>query len=465
MLKTFKIGGIHPNDQKLSAGRSISELPVPAEVKVPVGQHIGAPAVPVVKPGDVVKVGQLIAEAGGFVSANIHSPVSGKVKKIEDFVDANGYRKPCITITVEGDEWDESIDRTPAIRREISLEPAEIINKVKAMGIVGMGGATFPAHVKLSVPPGKKCEALIINGVECEPYLTSDHRLMLEHGDEILIGVKILMKALGVNKAFIGIENNKQDAIENLSRLASSFEGITVQPLKMRYPQGGEKQLIDACIGRQVPSGKLPIDVGAVVQNVGTVYAIYEAVQKNKPLIERVVCVTGKPLREPSNFLVRIGTPVKNLIEAAGGMPEDCGKVIGGGPMMGRPYSNLDVPVVKGTSGVTLMSKADSVRPAASACIRCAKCVGVCPMGLQPFLMSKLALLGRFDDLRAENVMDCIECGCCSFTCPSNRPLLDFIRLGKGKVGAQLRAEAAARKAAADAAKKAEEDKKSAEAK
>ena len=465
MLKTFKIGGIHPNDMKLSAGSSIRELPVPAEVKVPVAQHIGAPAVPVVKAGDVVKVGQLIAEAGGFVSANIHSPVSGKVKKIEDFVDANGYRKPCITITVEGDEWDESIDRSSAIRREITLEPAEIINRIKAMGIVGMGGATFPAHVKLSVPPGKTCEALIINGVECEPYLTSDHRLMLEHGDEILIGVKILMKALGVKKAFIGIENNKKDAIDNLTRLATSFEGITVQPLKLRYPQGGEKQLIDACIGRQVPSGKLPIDVGAVVQNVGTVYAIYEAVQKNKPLVERIVCVTGKPLREPSNLLVRIGTPVKNLIEAAGGMPEDCGKVIGGGPMMGRPYSNLDVPVVKGTSGVTLMNVADSKRPAAQACIRCAKCVNVCPMGLQPFLMSKLAMLGRFDDLRAENVMDCIECGCCSFTCPSARPLLDFIRMGKARVGAQLRAEAAAKKAAAEAAKKAEEEKKAAETK
>ncbi len=465
MLKTFKIGGIHPNDMKLSAGSSIRELPVPAEVKIPVGQHIGAPAVPIVKAGDAVKVGQLIAQAGGFVSANIHSPVSGKVKKIEDFVDANGYRKPCITITVEGDEWEESIDRSPAIRREITMEPAEIINRVKEMGIVGMGGATFPAHVKLSVPPGKKCEALIINGVECEPYLTSDHRLMLEHGEEILIGVKILMHALSVDKAYIGIENNKPDAIENLSRLATSFEGITVQPLKLRYPQGGEKQLIDACIGRQVPSGKLPIDVGAVVQNVGTVYAIYEAVQKNKPLIERVVCVTGKPLREPSNLLVRIGTPVKNLIEAAGGMPEDCGKVIGGGPMMGRPYSNLDVPIVKGSSGVTLMNKEDSKRPEPQACIRCAKCVGVCPMGLEPFLMSKLAMLGRFDDLRAENVMDCIECGCCSFTCPSARPLLDFIRVGKARVGAQLRAEAAAKKAAAEAAKKAEEEKKAADAK
>ena len=453
MLKTFKIGGIHPNDMKLSAGSSIRVLPVPAEVKIPVSQHIGAPAQPVVAVGDVVKVGQLIAQAGGFVSANIHSSVSGKVKKIEDFVDANGYKKLGIVIATEGDEWVETIARSDAIRREVTMEPADIIKRIQEMGIVGMGGATFPAHVKLSIPPGKKCEALIINGVECEPYLTSDHRLMLEHGEEVLIGVKILMRALGVEKAYIGIENNKPDAIDNLKRLATSFEGITVEPLKLRYPQGGEKQLIDAIIGRQVPSGKLPIDVGAVVQNVGTVYAIYEAVQKNKPLIERIVCVTGKPLREPSNFLARIGTPVESLIETAGGMPEDCGKVIGGGPMMGRPFTRLDVPVVKGTSGITLMNVEDSKRKESRNCIRCAKCVGVCPMGLEPYLMATLSKLGRYDDLRDAHVMDCIECGCCIYTCPSCRPLLDYIRAGKAHVGAQLRAEAAAKKAAAEAAK------------
>ncbi|MBQ2322214.1 MAG: electron transport complex subunit RsxC [Bacteroidales bacterium] len=453
MLKTFKIGGIHPNDMKLSAGSTIREMAVPAEVKIPVSQHIGAPAQAVVAVGDTVKVGQLIAQATGFVSANIHSSVSGKVKKIEEFVDANGYKKMGIIIATEGDEWLESIDRTDAIRREVTMEPAEIIKRIQEMGIVGMGGATFPAHVKLSVPPGKKCETLIINAVECEPYLTSDHRLMLEHGEEVLIGVKILMHALGVAKAYVGIENNKPDAIDNLKRLAASFEGIEVVPLKLRYPQGGEKQLIDAITGRQVPSGKLPIDVGAVVQNVGTVFAIYEAVQKNKPLIERIVCVTGKPLREPSNFMVRIGTPVTALIDAAGGMPEDCGKVIGGGPMMGRPFTRLDVPVVKGTSGITLMSIEDSKRREASNCIRCAKCVNVCPMGLEPYLMSTLAKLGRYDDLREAHVMDCIECGCCIFTCPSNRPILDYVRAGKAKVGAQLRAEAAAHKAAAEAAK------------
>lgn len=442
------MGGIHPDDAKLSAGSPIRQLPIPKEVKVPLGQHIGAPAQPVVAVGDVVKVGQLLAQATGFVSANVHSPVSGKVKKIEDFTDANGYAKRGITIAVDGDEWVDTIDRSPEVRREVSMAPADIIKRIQEMGIVGMGGATFPAHVKLSLPPGKKCDALIINGVECEPYLTSDHRLMLEHGEEVLVGVKILMSALGVAKAYIGIENNKPDAIANLTELAKGFEGIAVQPLKLRYPQGGEKQLIDALIGRQVPSGRLPIDVGAVVQNVGTAFAIYEAVQKNKPLIERVVCVTGKTLSQPGNFLVRIGTPVESLIEAAGGMPDDCGKVIGGGPMMGRAYARLDVPVVKGTSGITLLSVADARRKPVQGCIRCAKCVGVCPMGLEPYLLLSLGKAARLDDLRAERVMDCIECGSCVFTCPSNRPLLDYIRLGKSGVGAKLRAEAAARKAA-----------------
>lgn len=446
MLKTFKIGGIHPADNKLSAGRAIETLPVPSEVKIPVSQHIGAPAQPIVAVGDQVKVGQLIAQAGGFVSANVHSSVSGKVKKIEDFVDGNGYKKQAIIITVEGDEWDESIDRSVGIKRDITMQPSEICKKISEMGLVGMGGATFPTHVKLAVPDGKKCEALVINGVECEPYLTSDHRLMLEKGEEVMIGIKILMTALGVNKAYIGIENNKKDAIEYMSKLASGYSGVEVVALKLQYPQGGEKQLIDACMGRQVPSGKLPIDVGAVVQNVGTAYAVYEAVQKNKPLIERVVCVTGKPLQRPSNFIVRIGTPVQTVIDAAGGVPEDCEKVIGGGPMMGRAFTHLDVPVIKGTSGILLMNKAESKRGETVNCIRCAKCVGVCPMGLEPFLISKLSSKGMFEECEKESIMDCIECGSCNFTCPSNRPLLDYIRLGKGKVGAMLRARAAQKK-------------------
>lgn len=451
MLKTFSIGGIHPDDCKLSAGSAIQKLQIPTEVKIPVAQHIGAPAQPIVAIGDIVKTGQLIALAGGFVSANVHSSVSGKVTKIEEFIDGNGYKKIAIVIAVEGDEWDPSVDCSTGIKRDIKLSPQEIVDKIGEMGIVGMGGATFPAKVKLSVKPGQ-CQVLIINGVECEPYLTSDHRLMIEKSEEILIGIKILMIALGIDKAYIGIENNKKDAIEHLSKIAASYPGIMVQALKMKYPQGGEKQLIDACIRRQVASGSLPISVGAVVHNVGTAFAIYEAIQKNKPLIERVVCVTGKPLQKPSNFIVRIGTPIKYVIEAAGGIPEDCGKVIGGGPMMGRAFSNLDVPVMKGTSGILLMSKDESKRGEISNCIRCAKCVSACPMGLEPYLISRLSSKQMWDECENNHITDCIECGSCNYTCPSNRPLLDYIRLGKNKVMSIMRARAAAAKAATDAA-------------
>ena len=439
MLKTFSLGGIHPAENKLSANSAIEVLPIPESVSVPISQHIGAPSEPVVKKGDVVKTGQLIAKSTGFVSANIHSPVSGTVQKIDDIVDANGYRKMAITIKTEGDEWEESIDRSETLKREINATGEEIVKKVAEMGLVGLGGATFPSHVKLAVPPGKTCQYLIINGVECEPYLTSDHRLMLEKGEEILIGVQLLMKALKVDKAIIGIENNKPDAIKHLTQLAANYKGITIEPLKVQYPQGGEKQLIDACIKRQIPSGKLPIDVGAVVQNVGTAYAVYEAVQKNKPLFERVVCVTGKSLKKPSNFLARIGTPVTALIEAAGGLPEDTGKVVGGGPMMGRALVSTDIPVTKGTSGILVMRQSESQRGEMQNCIRCAKCVSVCPMGLSPFLLMAVSDKKVWDRAEEERIMDCIECGSCSFTCPANRPLLDYIRLGKGKVGQIIR--------------------------
>lgn len=439
MLKTFSLGGIHPAENKLSANSAIETLPIPQSVSVPISQHIGAPSEPVVKKGDVVKTGQLIAKSTGFVSANIHAPVSGTVQKIEDIVDANGYRKMAVIIKTEGDEWDESIDRSAAIKRDITATGEEIVKKVAEMGLVGLGGATFPSHVKLAVPPGKTCQYLIINGVECEPYLTSDHRLMLEKGEEIIIGVQLLMKALKVDKAIIGIENNKPDAIKHLTQLAGKDKGITIEPLKVQYPQGGEKQLIDACIKRQIPSGKLPIDVGAVVQNVGTAYAVYEAVQKNKPLFERVVCVTGKSLKKPSNFLARIGTPVTSLIEAAGGLPEDTGKVVGGGPMMGRALVSTDIPVTKGTSGILVMRREESQRGEMQNCIRCAKCVSVCPMGLSPFLLMAVSDKKVWDRAEEERIMDCIECGSCSFTCPANRPLLDYIRLGKGKVGQIIR--------------------------
>lgn len=439
MLKTFSKGGVHPPENKISAGKSIKILPLPSKVSIPVSQHIGAPATALVAKGDKVKVGQIIAQSAGFVSANIHSSVSGTVESIDSVLDSSGYRRQAITITAEGDEWEPSIDRSTELKKEINLNAQDIIKRINAAGIVGMGGATFPSHVKLSVPAGKKADVLIINGVECEPYLTSDHRLMLEKGPELMVGIQILMRALNVEKALVGIENNKPDAIDHLKKLSAEYRGIEVHALKVKYPQGGEKQLIKALINREVSSGGLPIDIGAVVHNVGTAFAVYEAVQKNKPLFERVVTVTGKNLPETFNFMVRIGVPISGLIAAAGGLPEDTGKIVNGGPMMGKAINNSDVPVTKGTSGIIVFPAKESKRKADSACIRCAKCVSVCPMGLEPYLLIRLSQRMIFDRMEQERVLDCMECGSCSFECPANLPLLDYIRLGKAEVSKIIR--------------------------
>lgn len=433
-MRTFKIGGIHPNDAKLSAGVAIEVMPLPLQVSIPVAQHIGAPATVVVAKGDKVKAGTLIAQATGFVSANVHSSVSGTVAKIDNEPDASGNRRQVVVIDVEGDEWDDEVDLKGDFKRTFNLSSEEIIAKIKDAGIVGMGGATFPTHVKLMPPPGKVAEVLIINAVECEPYLTSDHALMLEHADEVLIGVQLLMRAAKVNRAMIGIENNKKDAIKLLQEKASKLIGIEICPLRMKYPQGSEKQLIDALIGRQVPSGALPIEVGAIVQNVGTAYAVYEAIVKNKPLVERIVTVTGQSLAQPKNVLARIGTPMSALIAFAGGMPENTGKVIAGGPMMGRAVVNVDAPIQKGSSGILLMSDTQSVRAEMDNCIRCGKCVSVCCMGLQPYLLMNLVEKKMWQEAEQEAVYDCLECGSCSFTCPAHRPLLDYIRYGKSTV-------------------------------
>ncbi len=439
MLKTFPVGGVHPPENKFSKGKKIETLPLPKTVTIPTGQHIGAPTKVVVKRGDEVKVGQLIAQAGGFVSANIHSSVSGKVKKIDEVFDSSGYRRTSIIIDVAGDEWMETIDRSDELKKDITLSKEEIVKKVSEMGIVGLGGATFPSHVKLSIPDGKKAEHLVINAVECEPYLTADHQLMMEKGEEIMVGISVLMKATGVNKAIIGIENNKPDAIEHLTKLSNNYNGIEVVALKVQYPQGGEKQLIKAVLNREVPSGGLPLDVGCVVQNVGTAFAVYEAVQKNKPLFERVVSVTGKSVKQPSNFMVRVGTSTDVLIEAAGGLPEDTGKVVSGGPMMGKALSRTDVPITKGSSGVLIFKEEESKREKINPCIRCAKCVTVCPMGLEPYLLMTVTEKQNYEKVEEERALDCIECGSCSYTCPATRPLLDYIRLGKAEVGKIIR--------------------------
>lgn len=415
-------------------------MELPKVVYIPVSQHIGAPSTPLVKKGDKVKAGQLISKSSGFVSANIHSSVSGTVAKVDTIPDSFGYPKQGIVINVEGDEWEETIDRSPDLVRECSLTGPEIVQKIQDAGIVGMGGATFPTHVKLVPPRGMKAEMLLINGSECEPYLTSDHRLMLEKTEEVLVGTTLLMRAMGVEKALIGIENNKPDAISLMKEKARGYKGIEVVPLKGKYPQGGEKQLINAATGREVPSGALPISVGCVVSNVGSAFAVYEAVQKNKPLFERVVTVTGKSLEKPCNLKARIGTQVAELVAFAGGLPDDTGKVISGGPMMGKAVASLEIPVTKGTSGVLIMPEKEAGRGEHLVCIRCSRCVSVCPMGLEPYLLMTLAEKKIFDRLETERVMDCIECGSCSYTCPSNRPLLDYIRFGKANVGAIIRA-------------------------
>ena len=435
MKKTFRIGGVHPHDNKISAEAAIEIFPAIETAYVSMAQHLGAPATPVVAAGDKVKVGQVIAEPSGFISGYVHSPVSGTVKSVGPRADIAGNMVPHIEITVEGDEWMEDIDTSDRIITDIPFSPEEIIDKVKKAGVVGLGGASFPTHVKLAPPKDKKAECLILNGTECEPYLTSDDRIMRERPQEILIGGAIMMKALGVTRGYVGIEENKPAAIASMTEAAKAFPQIEVVMLKKRYPQGGEKQLIDAVIRRQVPSGALPIDTGAVVQNVGTSLAVYEAVQKNKPLIDNVITVTGHCLPVQHNYKVRIGTPMSKILEVAGGLPEKAAKVISGGPMMGRAVANLDAATVKANGAILILTEEETRRRPESACIRCSKCASACPMGLEPWLLNKLSRAGgRHAELEQERVYDCIECGCCSFTCPAGIPLLDMIRISKAEV-------------------------------
>lgn len=442
-IRTFSVGGIHPEENKLSNDATTQVAALPVQAIFPLSQHIGAPAKPVVAKGDKVKVGTMIAEAGGFVSAPIYSSVSGTVLKIDTAVDATGYRKPAIIINVDGDEWEESIDRSnklETVEEHPELTQEEIVNRIKVAGVTGMGGAGFPTFIKLCPPPTAKAECVIINAVECEPYITADYRLMLEKSDEILVGLELLMKAAKVTRGYIGIETNKPQAIELLAdKCAKKFGGsayeVEVVPLKQRYPQGGEKQLVDAVINRQVPAPPaIPVNVGAIVQNVGTAFAVYEAVMKHKPLFERYTTVTGKKLRQPGNYLVRMGTPMKDLIAVCGGMPEEDSKVLAGGPMMGKAMTSTDVPVCKGTNSVTILSGEDAVRKEPQPCIRCAKCVSACPMGLEPYLLAKLSAVSNWERCESEDIVSCIECGSCQFTCPAHRPLLDNIRLGKQTV-------------------------------
>lgn len=431
MLKTFPKGGIHPPENKLTSSIPIKRLPTPKVVYVPISQHIGIPAEIVVDRKDKVEIGQVIAKSGGFVSSNIHSPVAGTVTKLDKIVDTSGYKKQCIVIRTDAKNESNFQETEYPLKKEITLKTEEILQHISDFGIVGLGGATFPSHVKLQVKEDKKIDCLIINGVECEPYLTADHRLMLEKAEEILVGIRILMHALHVDRAIIGIENNKKDAIDTFKRLTTEERGIQIAALQVKYPQGGEKQLVRALLKREVPKNGLPLDVGVVVHNVGTVFAIYQAVQHNRPLMERVVTVTGKKLEQPSNFWVKIGTPISDLIDAVGGVPEDTRKIVSGGPMMGKALKNTDVPVTKGTSGILIISEDEASRGAPRNCIRCGECVDVCPMGLEPHLLMNLTEKGMYEKALQEDILTCIECGSCSYVCPSHRPLLDYIRFGK----------------------------------
>lgn len=437
-IRTFSRGGVHPDECKLTAELATVVADLPNQAVFPLSQHIGAPAKPLVKKGDKVKVGTMIAEAGGYVSAPVYSSVSGTVWKVDSAIDATGYQKPAIIINVEGDEWEESIDRTDTLETvgaHPELTPEEIVARVQRAGVTGMGGAGFPTHVKLCPPPTAKAECVILNGVECEPYITSDYRLMMEHAAEIVEGLRLLMKAAKVDKGYIGIEDNKPQAIALLSELTMADDHIEVVALAKKYPQGGEKQLVDAVIRRQVPAPPaIPVHVGAIVQNVGTAYAVYQAVMKNKPLFERYTTVTGKQIAHPGNFLVRMGTPFGQLIEKCGGLPEGSYKVLAGGPMMGKAVVSLDVPVCKGTNSITVLSGDDARRKAVQPCIRCGKCVDACPMGLEPYLLATLSANGLYERAEQECIVSCISCGSCQFTCPSHRPILDNILLGKVKV-------------------------------
>ncbi len=436
-LRTFKRGGIHPIEYKLTHDSVTAVSALPTQAVFPLRQHIGAPAKPVVKRGDKVKVGTLIAEAGGFVSAPIFSSVSGYVVKIDNCIDATGYLQPSIIIDVEGDEWEPGIDRSSVLETlesHTDLTSETIIDRIKEAGVTGMGGAGFPTFIKLSPPPGTQAECVILNGVECEPYITSDYRLMMEHANEIVVGLQLLMKAAKVDKGYIGIEENKPKAISLFQKLVRE-DNIEIVPLAKKYPQGGEKQLVDAVIGRQVPAPPaIPVHVGAIVQNVGTAFAVYQAVMKHKPLFERYTTVTGRQLVHPGNFLVRMGTPFRQLIETCGGLPEGDNKILAGGPMMGKAVVSLDVPVCKGTNSITVLTGDEAHRKKAQPCVRCGKCVQVCPMGLEPYLLATLSVFNDYQRLEREDIINCISCGSCQFTCPAHRPLLDNIINGKGHV-------------------------------
>jgi electron transport complex protein RnfC len=434
LLKTFP-GGLHPPDRKLTARQPIEGCPLPGQLIVPLSQHIGAPAMPCVTVGQRVGKGETVGEPKGFVSVPVHAPTSGEVVAVEPRPHPQGRALPAVVIRPDGeDAWVDTLQ--PADPETLSIE--EMIERIRTAGVVGMGGAAFPTHVKLTPPADKPINTLLINGVECEPYLTADHRLMLEESARLLAGIAIVRRILGVDRVVVGIEANKQDAIALLAERCAGF-GVDVVQLAVKYPQGSEKQLIHALTGRQVPSGGLPMDVGVVVQNVSTLAAVADAVIEGKPLIERVCTVTGPAVATPKNLRIRVGTPLRHLVEFCGGMTESPGKIILGGPMMGQAQLHLDVPATKGTSGVLLLRSADVLLAPEGPCIRCARCVQACPIRLLPTSIAACARFDRFAEAEGYRALDCIECGSCSYICPAGLPLVQSIRHAKAAILAQRR--------------------------
>ncbi|MCG8500953.1 MAG: electron transport complex subunit RsxC [Firmicutes bacterium] len=439
-ILTFK-GGIHPHDNKTAtASVDIVTLDAPQTLIFPMQQHIGAPCEPLVTVGEQVKMGQKIADSKAFISAPIHASVSGKVIAIEPVLHPSGSK--VMSVIIENDGLD-TVHESIAPKGDLSaLEPKEIVEIVREAGIVGMGGAGFPTSVKLSPPPDKKINHVIINGAECEPYLTSDHRVMLEEPEDVIAGLKIIMKVLGLDKGYIGIEVNKSDAIKVMEQHAAKEKGIEVVRLQTKYPQGAEKQLIQVVTGEEVPSGALPADVGAIVNNIDTCTAIARAVKTGMPLIRRIVTVSGSAVKEPRNYSVRIGTPFKALFEKSGGFREDPFKIVMGGPMMGIAQFSIDVPVVKGTSGLLAFTEKEVTLQPEGPCIRCGKCLDACPMNLLPLYLNAYAVKDDLDKAEAYHAADCIECGSCSYVCPAKRHLVQTIRVAKQTIIANKRAAA-----------------------
>lgn len=429
-------GGVHPPENKEeTATEYIETLDTPTEVVIPLSQHLGAPATPLVKPGDEVRTGQKIGQSDAFITAAVHSSITGTVKAIENR--PHPVFGESQAVIIEGNGMD-MLDYKKVNQDWTQMKPAEIVALVKEAGIVGMGGAAFPTHIKLTPPKGKKIETLLINGAECEPFLTSDDRVMRERAAEMLEGIRILKRAVAATEVVIAIEDNKPLSINTVEKALKELEGshipIKLQVLKTRYPQGSEKQLIYAITGREVPSGGLPADVGVLVQNVGTAFAVYEAVLKGKPLYERVVTVTGDCVEKPGNFQVRIGVPFRNMVEAAGGLKKEPVKVISGGPMMGIAQFTLDTPIIKGTSGILLLSEEATQEFEPENCIRCSFCIKHCPQRLMPQMLAKLAKKEKWAEAKYQyNLMDCMECGCCTYICPAGIPLVQWIKLAKFK--------------------------------